>query len=75
MRKRDELTNPNSCMSRARDDEWLFVLLARDDAAPETVLFWIERRIARGKNKPDDPQIVEAQQWVKAVLAEKALAK
>ena len=25
MRKQDELTNPNSCMSRAMDDEWTVV--------------------------------------------------
>lgn len=70
MRKRDELSNPRSCMSRARDDEWTFVLLGRDDAAPETVLFWIAERIRLGKNEPNDPQLVEARRWVKAVRAE-----
>jgi hypothetical protein len=42
MRKRDELTDPTSCMSRARDDEQTFVLLGRDTAAPATVRAWIE---------------------------------
>lgn len=60
MRKRDELTDPKSCMSRAHDDEMTFVLLARDVAAAETIRFWVARRIELGKNKPDDPQIVEA---------------
>ncbi len=60
MRKCDELTNPNSCMSRARDEEWLFVLLARDAAAPETIRFWANERIRLGKNTATDPQIVEA---------------
>jgi hypothetical protein len=30
MKKFDELTDPKSCMSRAREDEWTFVLLGRD---------------------------------------------
>lgn len=37
MRKRDELTDPNSCMNKASDDEWTFVLLGRDAAAPGAV--------------------------------------
>lgn len=51
MRKRDELTDPNSCMSRAKDDEWTFVLLGRDAAAVDTVRFWIAKRIELGKNQ------------------------
>lgn len=70
MRKKDELTNPLSCMSRAGDNEWTFVLLGRDRAAPAAVRAWIEERIRLGKNKPDDPQIVEARQWIAAVLSE-----
>ena len=72
MRKRDELTDPRSCLSRARDDEWTFVLLGRDRAAPVAVRAWIEERIRLGKNQRDDPQIVEAEAWIKAVLAEQA---
>lgn len=60
MIKRLELTDPNSCMSRARDDEMTFVLLGRDAAAPETIRFWVRKRIEMGKNEPGDPQIVEA---------------
>ena len=70
MRKRDELADPNSCMSKARDDEWLFVLLGRDIAAADTVHFWVRLRVNLGKNRMDDPQIVEALEWVKAVRAE-----
>lgn len=69
MRKRDELTNPASCMSRARDDEWTFVLLGRDAAAAATVEFWISERIRLGKNVETDSQIVEARAWVAAVRA------
>lgn len=72
MRKRDELTNPASCMSKARDDEWTFVLLGRDLAAPVAVKAWIEERIRLGKNKPHDPQIVEAYRWIAAVESEQA---
>lgn len=60
MIKREELTNPASCMSRAKDDEMTFVLLGRDAAAAETIRYWVRRRIKLGKNKPDDPQIEEA---------------
>lgn len=69
MRKRDELTNPKSCMSRARDDEWTFVLLERDAAAPVAVRAWVAERLRLGKNKQDDPQIVEALEWAEAVEA------
>lgn len=60
MRKNQELTDPRSCMSRARDDEMTFVLLERDEAAPDTIRYWAARRIRLGKNKSDDPQIIEA---------------
>ena len=40
MLKRDELTNPDSCMSRAHDDEMMFVLLGRDPAAAVAVRAW-----------------------------------
>jgi hypothetical protein len=60
MLKQDEATNPNSCWNKGREDERMFVLLARDAAAPETLRFWAHRRVELGKNKPDDPQIVEA---------------
>jgi hypothetical protein len=70
MRKRDELTDPTSCMSRARDEEWTFVLLGRDRAAPVAVRAWIEERVRLGKNVRTDAQIVEAEQWIRTVQAE-----
>lgn len=60
MMKREELTNPASCMSRAREDEMTFVLLGRDAAAPVAIREWVHERLKLGKNKPSDPQIVEA---------------
>ena len=72
MRKRDELTDPKSCMSRARDDEMTFVLLGRDDATPDTIRFWVSKRIELGKNKPGDAQLVEAEECAKAIEEGKA---
>ena len=60
MIKREELTNPNSCFGRAQMDEMLFVLLARDVAAPSTIRYWVQARIAHRKNTRDDAQIKEA---------------
>lgn len=62
MIKVQELSDPNSCMSRAHDDEMTFVLLGRDIAAPFAVMAWCQSRILLGKNKADDPQLIEAQQ-------------
>lgn len=72
MRKRDGLTDPTSCMSRAKDDEMIFVLLGRDRAAPATVRAWIEERIRLGKNVRTDTQIINAEQWIETVLIEQA---
>ncbi len=74
MRKRDELTDPTSCLNRAGAEEWLFVLLGRDVAAPATVRAWIGERIRLGKNRRDDSQIVEAEAWIRAVEAEREAA-
>jgi len=49
MVKRDELTNPASCMSRAKEDEMVFVLLGRDAAAPVAIRAWVEERIRSAK--------------------------
>jgi hypothetical protein len=60
MIKREELTNPKSCMSRAKDDEMTFVLLARDEAAPYAIREWAKMRVHLGKNTWEDQQIDEA---------------
>lgn len=60
MRKRDELSNPKSCLNKANDDEMLFVLLGRDPAASLAIRVWVRARITMGKNKEDDAQIQEA---------------
>lgn len=60
MIKRDEIENTESCLSKARDDERLFVLLARDPAAPVAIRAWVAERVRLGKNTLTDDQIVEA---------------
>lgn len=65
MLKRDEMTDPNSCLSKARRDEMLFVLQERDLAAPVAIRAWIAERIRLGKNQPDDAQIAEAERCAK----------
>jgi len=60
MIKRDEIEYTESCLNKARDDERLFVLLARDPAAPIAIRAWVAERVRLGKNTPDDAQVVEA---------------
>jgi hypothetical protein len=60
MIKHEELTNPDSCMNRALDNEMTFVLLARDAAAPVAIREWVAERIELGKNELTDEQIKEA---------------
>jgi len=72
MRKQDELTNPNSCMSKAKDTEMTFVLIDRDVAAPAAIRYWVEKRIQLGKNKHDDPQILEALACAETMERERA---
>ena len=60
MLKKLELTDHDSCMSRAHPDEMTFVLLARDEAAPGTIRDWVQRRVQLGKNKRGDAQTSEA---------------
>lgn len=60
MRKRDELTDPNSCLSKAAPDEMLFVLRAKDADAPATIRYWAALRIRSGKNKAGDPKLDDA---------------
>jgi hypothetical protein len=63
----DEIMSSASCLNNAFSQEWIFVLLARDEAAPVATEAWIAERIRLGKNKPSDPQIVEAQDLVLAM--------
>ena len=67
MRKRDELADPASCLNKARDDEDIFVLLARDKSAAFAVYSWANHRVITGKNRHDDAQIQSALEWARRV--------
>jgi len=56
------------CYYNAEPDEPLFVLLARDKAAPATILTWVSQRVNNGLNVPEDLQIEEALNCVKAMV-------
>lgn len=60
MRKDQELNDPGSCLNRAHPNEMMFVLLARDAAAPDTIRFWIHRRTELKLNAAADPKLHEA---------------
>lgn len=70
MRKSEELSNPNSCMSKAHPREMTFVLLGRDATAPAIIRAWVAERLRIGANKPYDPQIVEALACADTMAAE-----
>lgn len=60
MRKNDEISIPSSCLNKAKPNERLFVLLARDPAAPFAIRRWVVARCRLGKNDVNDPQVQEA---------------
>lgn len=60
MTKKQEILNAGSCFNRAGEDEFMFVLLGRDPAAPAAIRAWCEERVRLGKNTPDDHEIVTA---------------
>ena len=60
MRKEKERAIANSCWNKADDGERLFILLGRDVAAPAAIRAWADARIALGKNKARDNQILDA---------------
>lgn len=60
MLRREELLDPNSCLSKAQDDEMVFVILGRDPVAAPTIDYWVKARIAMGLNAENDPQMLAA---------------
>lgn len=61
MIKSDEFSDPNSCLKKAKVDEMVFVLLARDPDAPGIIRDWITRRIKSGKNAITDKKMIDAE--------------
>lgn len=60
---------PFDCYANAEPDEPMFVILARDPTASLVVDYWIGLRVEYGKNRPDDPQILEARECSDAMRA------
>lgn len=60
MLKKDEISDFDSCLNKAFDEEMVFVLLARDPCAPQAIREWCEMRLRRGLNVKSDIQIIEA---------------
>jgi uncharacterized caspase-like protein len=73
--KSQEMTDPRSCMSKALPFEMTFVLLGRDEAAPDVIRTWVNERIRRGLNQPGDPQIIEAEQCASRMEKERGFIK
>jgi hypothetical protein len=67
MIKSREISDAESCFSKALSDEMMFVLLARDRVAPITVYFWCVLRCLLFKNTWNDEQLKEARRSVRAM--------
>lgn len=66
MIKKDELSNPNSCLNRAQDDEPLFVLRANDPIAPHVVKAWADQYL-QGKALGGGAQLNHVQKYREAM--------
>lgn len=78
MLKSLEVSDPESCLNVALEDEPIFVLLGRDASAPAAITAWFADRLNRCKNRAGDPQMIEAREAISAMLdwrAARVLAK
>lgn len=64
MLKLQEITDPQSCLNRAKDDEFVFVLREKDPCMAMTIRNWIEARVLAGLNKRSDEKIKTAEALV-----------
>lgn len=48
MIKTDEISNEESCLNKAADDEPVFVLRAQDRLAPRVIRYWASRATVAG---------------------------
>jgi len=60
MLKTDEIAAPHSCLNKAAPFEMVFVLRAKDAAAPAAILAWVNERIKLGLNDMQDDKLHEA---------------
>lgn len=67
--KRDEISDPNSCLNRAGDEEPIFVLRAKDPLAARIVREWAARAVLSGKH---DDRAIEANRFANAMDAWRA---
>lgn len=58
MLKRDEVSNPSSCLNKAAEDEPVFVLRGKDPCAPDAIRFWAD--CASEREEHEDEKIEEA---------------
>lgn len=63
MLKRQEMSDPNSCLNKARDDEPIFVLRAKDPIAAAVVRLWA----AMAEFVHEREKIGEARQFANAM--------
>lgn len=69
--KRTELSDPNSCLNKAQDDEMIFVLRAKDPCAGIAILAWINARIDQKLNTIDDEKIKSAYRAIDAMRVQR----
>lgn len=67
MKKALEITNSDSCLSKAGDDEPIFVLRAQDKFAPALVELWAILVEAANPNAAD--KVAEARRLAQAMAA------
>lgn len=60
MQKAYEVANSTSCLNKALMNEMMFILLARDPAAPAAIDAWILERVKLGLNRMSDDKIKSA---------------
>lgn len=58
MLKHLEVSSPTSCLNKAHEEEPVFVLRAKDKAAPDTLKAWVSWRLYWGLNKREDAKIL-----------------
>ncbi|MFN3624416.1 MAG: hypothetical protein ACK4TP_10175 [Hyphomicrobium sp.] len=66
MLKRDEISNPNSCLNKAADDEPVFVLRAQDELAAAVVTDWAILAQKRGVSEQKVKEALELADAMKA---------
>lgn len=65
--KRDEISNPDSCLNRAFRDEPIFVLRAKDKLAAKLVRDWAAKAVIEGHH--EDAKIKAAWRYADAMDA------